>query len=109
MNPVVGTVPLKYVLLSLKNASWALVRLRKSVIIAEVYALPFVFENFGIAIAARTPITTTTISNSIRVKPPWDRGLFLARASIPLPGKVAGFPRGKGWGRGSPPPPRRLL
>jgi hypothetical protein len=73
MNPVVGTVPLKYVLLSLKNASWALVRLRKSVIIADVYALPFVFENFGIAIAARTLITTTTISNSIRVKPPWDR------------------------------------
>ena len=32
-------------------------------------AFSFVFANFGIAIAARMPMMTTTISSSIRVKP----------------------------------------
>src|SRR5688500_4065937 len=36
---------------------------------AVTYALPFVFANFGIAIAARMPMMTTTISSSISVKP----------------------------------------
>src|SRR5687768_18080631 len=49
--------------------SWDTARLRKSLRIEAVYALPFVSPNFGIAIAARSPMITTTISNSIRVKP----------------------------------------
>ena len=32
-------------------------------------AFSFVFANFGIAIAARMPMMTTTIRSSIRVKP----------------------------------------
>src|ERR1044072_3217276 len=32
-------------------------------------AFSFVFANFGIAIAARMPMITTTINSSIRVKP----------------------------------------
>src|SRR3954463_11399049 len=43
--------------------------LRRSDFIAVMYALPFVFANFGIAIAARMPMITTTISSSMRVKP----------------------------------------
>src|SRR5947199_5679537 len=34
-----------------------------------MYALPFVFANFGIAIAARMPMMTTTINSSISVNP----------------------------------------
>src|SRR5437870_12006091 len=34
-----------------------------------MYAFSFVFANFGIAIAARMPMMTTTISSSISVKP----------------------------------------
>jgi hypothetical protein len=33
------------------------------------YAFSFVFANFGIAMAARMPMITTTIRSSIRVKP----------------------------------------
>ena len=33
------------------------------------YAFSFVVANFGIAIAARIPMITTTMSSSIRVKP----------------------------------------
>src|SRR5688572_8277219 len=36
---------------------------------AVTYAFDFVFANFGIAIAARMPMMTTTISSSISVKP----------------------------------------
>src|SRR2546423_8258620 len=43
--------------------------LRRSDFIAATYALSFVFANFGIAIAARMPMMTTTIKSSIRVKP----------------------------------------
>jgi hypothetical protein len=34
-----------------------------------MYAFDFVFANFGIAIAARMPIMTTTINSSISVNP----------------------------------------
>src|SRR4030088_2584092 len=54
---------------SAKNASSAVTRLRRSDFIAAVYAFVFVFANFGIAIAARMPMITTTISSSISVKP----------------------------------------
>src|SRR5207244_12683412 len=43
--------------------------LRRSDFIAATYALSFVFANFGIAIAARMPMMTTTIRSSMRVKP----------------------------------------
>src|ERR1700716_840741 len=52
-----------------KNDSSAVTRLRRSDFIAAVYAFVFVFANFGIAIAARMPMITTTISSSISVKP----------------------------------------
>src|ERR1700741_1722195 len=43
--------------------------LRRSDFMAATYALSLVFANFGIAIAARMPIMTTTIRSSMRVKP----------------------------------------
>src|SRR6266550_3446669 len=43
--------------------------LRRSDFIAATYALSFVLANFGIAIAARMPMMTTTIRSSISVKP----------------------------------------
>src|SRR5687767_9757364 len=43
--------------------------LRRSDFIAAMYAFSFVFANFGIAIAARMPMMTTTIRSSISVKP----------------------------------------
>src|SRR4051812_25212090 len=42
--------------------------LRRSDFIAATYALSLVFANFGIAIAARMPMMTTTIRSSISVK-----------------------------------------
>src|ERR1051326_8899050 len=44
-------------------------RLRRSDFIDARYAFSFVLANFGIAIAARMPMITTTISSSISVKP----------------------------------------
>src|SRR5712671_5255586 len=58
-----------YVPESEKNDSSAVTRFRRSDFIAAVYALVFVLANFGIAIAARMPMITTTISSSMSVKP----------------------------------------
>lgn len=58
-----------YALFSKKYDSSAVDRLRRSVLSDAAFALPFVFANFGIAIAARIPMITTTISSSMRVKP----------------------------------------
>src|SRR5204863_5810213 len=54
---------------SAKNASSAVIRLRRSDFIEARYAFSFVFANFGIAIAAKIPMITTTIRSSISVKP----------------------------------------
>src|SRR2546422_1185143 len=54
---------------SAKYASSAVIRLRRSDFIEARYAFSFVFANLGIAIAARIPMMTTTISSSINVKP----------------------------------------
>src|SRR5436309_2661866 len=54
---------------SAKYASSAVIRLRRSDFIEARYAFSFVFANFGIAIAARMPMITTTIRSSISVKP----------------------------------------
>src|ERR1019366_4226139 len=56
-------------LLSEKYASCAVTRLRRSDFVDAMYAFSFVLANFGIAIAARMPMMTTTIRSSIRVKP----------------------------------------
>src|SRR5258708_16801623 len=54
---------------SAKYASSAVIRLRRSDFIEARYAFSFVFANFGIAIAAKMPMITTTIRSSIIVKP----------------------------------------
>src|SRR5438874_12598201 len=46
---------------SAKYASSAVIRLRRSDFIDARYAFSFVFANFGIAIAAKMPMITTTI------------------------------------------------
>src|SRR5258708_23860483 len=53
---------------SAKYASSAVIRLRRSDFIEARYAFSFVFANFGIAIAAKMPMITTTINSSISVK-----------------------------------------
>src|SRR4051812_4976272 len=58
-----------YFVESAKNDSSAVTRLRRSDFIAAMYAFDLVFANFGIAIAARMPMITTTISSSMSVKP----------------------------------------
>src|SRR2546422_11604802 len=52
-----------------KYASSAVTRFRRSDFIEARYAFSFVFANFGIAIAAKMPMITTTIRSSISVKP----------------------------------------
>src|SRR2546426_5674285 len=42
---------------------------RRSDFIEEMYAFSFVLANFGIAMAARMPMITTTIKSSMSVKP----------------------------------------
>src|SRR3989442_7291554 len=54
---------------SAKYASSAVTRFRRSDFIDARYAFSFVFANFGIAIAAKMPMMTTTIRSSINVKP----------------------------------------
>src|SRR5213593_2338331 len=54
---------------SAKNASSAVIRFRRSDFIEARYAFSFVFANFGIAIAVKIPMITTTIRSSISVKP----------------------------------------
>src|SRR3989442_3052014 len=54
---------------SAKYASSAVTRFRRSDFIDARYAFSFVLANFGIAMAARMPMITTTINSSISVKP----------------------------------------
>src|SRR3954470_12113261 len=58
-----------YFVESAKNDSSAVTRLRRSDFIAAMYAFDLVFANFGIAMAARMPMITTTMSSSMSVKP----------------------------------------
>src|SRR5258706_12662801 len=62
-------VSVAYLAESEKYDSSAVTRLRRSDFIAAMYAFDFVLANFGIAIAAKMPMITTTIRSSIRVKP----------------------------------------
>src|SRR5205085_11834522 len=61
-----------------KDASSAVTRLRRSDFMAVTYAFDFVLANFGIAIAAKMPMMTTTISSSISVKPFLVRSMCLS-------------------------------
>src|SRR5213592_3865018 len=95
---------LAYLELSEKNASSAVTRLRRSDFMAVRYALPFVFANFGIAIAAKMPMMTTTINSSIRVKPL--RSLRMSafqKVESGLPAEIGGaidaFTLGNAWAR----------
>src|SRR5437899_4825471 len=54
---------------SAKYASSAVTRFRRSDFIEAMYAFAFVLANFGIAMAAKMPMITTTISSSMSVKP----------------------------------------
>src|SRR6184192_4239231 len=88
----------EYLTESAKYASSAVTRLRRSDFIEAMYAFSFVLANFGIAIAARMPMMTTTISSSISVKPL----RFILTSPLPggrrdSPGRIPGKP----W-RGSP-------
>src|SRR3954465_11302959 len=58
-----------YFVESAKYDSSAVTRLRRSDFMAAMYAFDLVLANFGIAIAARMPMITTTIRSSMRVKP----------------------------------------
>src|ERR1700704_5897479 len=58
-----------YLIESAKYASSAVTRLRRSDFIEAMYAFSFVLANFGIAMAAKMPMMTTTINSSISVKP----------------------------------------
>src|SRR5439155_16234188 len=58
-----------YLTESAKYASSAVTRLRRSDFMEAMYAFPFVLANFGIAMAAKMPMITTTISSSMSVKP----------------------------------------
>src|SRR5256885_2971178 len=66
---VVHDVALLYLTESAKYASWAVTRLRRSDFIEATTAFSLVLANFGIAMAAKMPMITTTISSSISVKP----------------------------------------
>src|SRR3989475_8332850 len=62
-------VPVVYLTESAKYASSAVTMFRRSDFIEEMYAFSFVLANFGIAMAARMPMITTTINSSMSVKP----------------------------------------
>src|SRR5512133_4075667 len=62
-------VSVAYFAESEKYDSSAVTRLRRSDFIAAMYAFDLVLANFGIAMAARIPMITTTIRSSMRVKP----------------------------------------
>src|SRR5574342_1141078 len=89
-----------YLIESAKYASSAVTRLRRSDFIAAMCAFSFVLANLGIAMAAKMPMITTTISSSISVKPmrfmlipvsePSPRA---ANATGPVPMHASGMPR----------------
>src|SRR5204862_4592267 len=66
---VVHAVVAVYLTESAKYASSAVTRFRRSDFIEAMYAFAFVLANFGIAIAAKMPMITTTMRSSISVKP----------------------------------------
>src|SRR5437773_4526191 len=84
---------------NLVYASSAVTMFRRSDFIEAMYAFAFVLANFGIAMAAKMPMITTTISSSMSVKPlrfildypPVGERWAQAQDS----GEPSGFPRSK--------------
>src|SRR5574342_1328730 len=74
-----------YLIESAKYASSAVTRLRRCDFIEAMYAFSLVFANFGIAMAAKMPMMTTTIRSSMRVKP----FVFLMLPPLKLPDDMA--------------------
>src|SRR5204862_2346800 len=70
---MVHAVVAVYLTESAKYASSAVTRFRRSDFIEAMYAFAFVLSNFGIAMVAKMPMMTTTISSSMSVKPLRDR------------------------------------
>src|SRR5256885_3882416 len=66
---LVQALAVVYLIESAKYASSAVTRLRRSDFIEARDAFSFVLANLGIAMAAKMPIITTTISSSMSVKP----------------------------------------
>src|SRR5258708_8198022 len=66
---VVHAMVVLYLTESAKYASSAVTRFRRSDFMEAMYAFAFVLANFGIAMAAKMPMITTTISSSMSVKP----------------------------------------
>src|SRR5205814_5024994 len=66
---VVHAIVALYLTESAKYASSAVTRFRRSDFIEATYAFALVLANFGIAMAAKMPMITTTISSSMSVKP----------------------------------------
>src|SRR2546427_4120530 len=54
---------------STKYCYWTVAMCRTDLFIEARYAFSFVLANFGIAMAAKIPMITTTIRSSMRVKP----------------------------------------
>src|SRR6476646_5880465 len=92
-----------YVWLPEKYASSDVAMLRRSDFSEARYAFSFVLANFGIAIAAKMPMITTTIRSSMRVKPlrlrsmnaPWVVGSASTRSRAEEMGVELGAPEGK--------------
>src|SRR3990172_4447312 len=82
---LIAVVELVYDTWSAKYDSCAVTRLRRSDFIAAMYAFSFVFANFGIAMAAKMPMITTTIRSSISVKPLVFLTAFLLASDVILP------------------------
>src|SRR5438552_6877416 len=66
---VVHAVVALYLTESAKCASAQMTGLQSPDFIVWMYAFAFVLANFGIAMAAKMPMITTTISSSMSVKP----------------------------------------
>src|SRR5207302_11484257 len=85
---VVHAVVALYLTESAKYASSAVIRFRRSDFIDAMYAFSFVLANFGIAIAASSPMMTTTINSSSSVNPVrFMRSLRLNRVRPKLRGR----------------------
>src|SRR3954466_3672512 len=90
-------VSVAYCAESAKYDSSAVTRLRRSDFMAAMYAFDLVLANFGIAIAARIPMITTTIRSSMRVKPRRVVrmfGLLIASGRAALGGRVRAYLEG---------------
>ncbi len=109
---VVHAMLAEYFTESAKYASSAVTRLRRSDFIEAMYAFALVLANFGIAIAAKMPMITTTIRSSMSVKPlrfilvpprighAKDTFLYTAEARhVPRPGASSGHDEEHGVSR----------